>query len=209
MIRLLIADDHPVVREGLARIIETMPGLVVAAQAVDGEGVVNAVRSIPVDAVLMDLNMPGPGFIEVLRRVHDVAPRLPVLILSVHPEEQFALRALRAGAAGYLTKNQSPEQLRDALHKVVRGGRWLSPAVTERLAATLGEVHDGAAHESLSDREFEVLRHLGHGKSAKETAAVLGISHKTVSTYRDRIRQKLALRSNAEIMRYAMEHELA
>lgn len=209
MIRLLIADDHPVVREGLARIIETIPGLHVAGQAVDGDGVVRAVQAARFDAVLMDLNMPGPGFLEVLRRVHEIAPRLPVLILSVHPEEQFALRALHAGAAGYLSKNQSPEQLRDALHKVIRGGRWLSPAVTERLADTFGKAPGGAAHETLSDREFEVLRHLGHGRSAKETAAVLGISPKTVSTYRDRIRQKLALRSNAEIVRYAMEHELA
>jgi len=210
MTRLLIADDHPVVREGLARIVGTMSGLAVAAEATDGDGVIRAVQATPLDAVLMDITMPGPGFLEVLRQVHSLRPRLPVLILSVHPEEQFALRALRGGAAGYLTKNHSPDQLREAIARVVRGGKYISPTLAEHLASVpRGAAFAQAPHETLSDREFEVLRLLGGGSTAKEAGAELGLSPKTIGTYRDRIRQKLTLRSNAEIIRYALAHSLS
>jgi DNA-binding NarL/FixJ family response regulator len=210
VIRLLIADDHPVVREGLARIVATMSGLTVAAEATDGDGVIRAVQTTPFDTVLMDITMPGPGFLEVLRQVRALKPRLPVLILSVHPEEQFAVRALRGGAAGYLTKNHSPDQLREAIARVVRGGRYISPTLAERLASGLGGTACAQApHEALSEREFEVLRLLGGGHTAKEAGAELGLSPKTIGTYRGRIRQKLTLKSNAEIIRYAMAHSLS
>ena len=208
MIRLLIADDHPVVREGLTRIVSGIPGLSGVAEATDGDAAIAAVRTHRLDAVLLDINMPGPGFLEVLRQIREIQPRLPVLILSVHPEEQFAVRALRAGAAGYLTKNHSPEQLREALAKVVRGGRYISPALAERLATGLGPGFEEAPHESLSEREFEALRLLGAGLSVKDVAVKMGISPKTVSTYRDRIREKMRLKTNAEIVRYAVERGL-
>lgn len=208
MTRLLVADDHPIVREGLIRVVGAMPGMTVAAQATTGDEVLAAVTAHELDVVLMDITMPGPGFIEVLRRLRELKPRLPVLILSVHPEEQFAVRALRAGAAGYLTKNQSPDQLVQAIHKVLRGGRWVSPALAERLATTLASDLEQAPHEGLSDREFQALCLLGAGLAVKDVAARMELSPKTVSTYRDRIRHKLALKSNAELVRYAVEHGL-
>jgi two-component system, NarL family, invasion response regulator UvrY len=210
VIRLLIADDHPVVREGLTRIVGTMPGLIVAGEATDGTGVIRAVQERAFDVVLMDITMPGPGFLAVLQQVKALRPRLPVLILSMHPEEQFAVRALRGGAAGYLTKHHSPDQLREAIERVVRGGKYISPSLAERLASRLGEASlANAPHEVLSDREFEVLRILGSGRTAKDAAAELGLSPKTISTYRDRIRQKLTFKSNAEIVRYAVEHGIS
>lgn len=209
MIRLLIADDHPVVREGLSRIVSSMPGVRVVAECGDGDAVVANVKQHELEAVLMDITMPGPGFIEVLRQLRELKPRLPVLILSVHPEEQFATRALRAGAAGYLTKNHSPDQLKEALAKVLRGGKYISPALADRLANSLGPDFQEAPHEALSEREFEALRLLGAGMTARAAAEKMQISPKTVSTYRDRIREKLKLSNNAEIVKYAVERGLS
>lgn len=208
MIRLLVADDHPIVREGLLRVIAATRRMTVAADAKDGHEVLRLVREVNVDVVLLDVSMPGPGFLEVLRGIQRARPSLPVLVLSVHPEEQFAVQALRAGAAGYLTKNESPDRLVEAIGKVLRGGRYVSPTLAERLALGLQRARDGAIHESLSSREFQVLCLLGTGKSARDVAGEMALSVKTVNTYRARLREKLSVRTNAELVRYAVENGL-
>lgn len=208
MIRLLIADDHPIVREGLIRILTAHHGMTVAAEAADGDAVLQHVETTPLDAVLLDITMPGPGFVEVLRRLKQLRPRLPVLVLSIHPELPYALRALRAGADGYLTKRQSPEQLVQAIVKVSGGGKYVSGAVAEQLARRLRADPGDAAHERLSNREFQVLCRLGMGKTVREVAVEMALSVRTVNTYRERIREKLELRTNAELVRYAVEHNL-
>jgi DNA-binding NarL/FixJ family response regulator len=208
VIRLLIADDHPIVREGLRRIAADQPGIAVVAEAQNAHEVLARMSQAPVDVVLLDVSMPGPGFIEVLQQVRRDHPSVKVLVLSVYPEDQWAVRALRAGAAGYLTKDHSPEQLVDAIRRVYRGGKYVSATLAEKLATGL-ELGGGAAlHETLSDREFEVLRGLGAGLSVKDIAARLNLSSKTVSTYRSRILEKMQLRTNADLVRYARHHAL-
>lgn len=208
MIRLLIADDHPIVREGLMRIVGGHHGITVAAEAADGEAVLRHVEHTRLDVVLLDITMPGPGFVEVLRRLKQLRPRLPVLVLSIHPEQPYALRALRAGADGYLTKRQSPEQLVQAIVKVSAGGTYVSAAVAEQLAQRLRADPADVLHERLSNREFQVLSRLGMGKTVREVAAEMALSMRTVNTYRERIREKLELRTNPELVRYAVEHNL-
>lgn len=208
MIRLLVADDHPVVREGLRRIVTDHPGLLVAGEAVDGDQVLSTLRRVAVDVVLLDISMPGPGFLQVLERVRAEHPRLPVLVLSVHPEDQYAVRALRAGAAGYLTKDHSPEQLVEAIRKVHRGGRFVSPSLAERLVIDLAAGRSTAPHEALSDREYEVLCQLGSGRSVKAISVALRLSPKTVSTYRTRLLEKMRVTGNADLVRYAAQHGL-
>lgn len=208
MIRLLIADDHPIVREGLMRIVGGHHGITVAAEAADGEAVLRHVEHTPLDVVLLDITMPGPGFVEVLRRLKQLRPRLPVLVLSIHPEQPYALRALRAGADGYLTKRQSPEQLVQAIVKVSAGGKYVSAGVAEQLAHRLRADPVDISHERLSNREFQVLARLGMGKTVREVAHEMALSMRTVNTYRERIREKLQLRTNAELVRYAVEHNL-
>jgi DNA-binding NarL/FixJ family response regulator len=209
MIRLLIADDHPIVRSGLRRIAEEDKGITVTAEASNGEETLAAMRNAIVDVVLLDVSMPGTPFIETLKRLREDHPTVRVLVLSAHPEDQWAVRALRAGASGYLTKDHSPEQLVDALRRVHRGGRYVSPTLAERLATQLGPEFAGAPHELLSDREFEVLRRLGAGHTVKDVAAELKLSPKTVSTYRTRLMEKLSVSSNADLVRYVSQHGLA
>jgi DNA-binding NarL/FixJ family response regulator len=158
--------------------------------------------------VLLDVTMPGAPFTETLRRLREEHPTVRILVLSAHPEDQWAVRALRGGASGYLTKDHSPEQLLDAIRRVHRGGRYVSPTLAERLAAQLGQDFVGAPHEQLSDREFDVLRGLGTGRTVKEVAAALGLSPKTVSTYRTRLMEKLGFATNADLVRYSAEHGL-
>ena len=208
MIRVLIADDHPVVRSGLRRIAEEDRGITVTAEASNGEETLAAMRTAVVDVVLLDVSMPGTPFIDTLKRLREDHPTVRVLVLSAHPEDQWAVRALRAGASGYLTKDHSPDQLVDAVRRVHRGGRYVSPTLAERLASQLGGALAGAPHEQLSDREFEVLRRLGAGHSVKDVAAELGLSPKTVSTYRARLMEKLSVSSNADLVRYVTQHEL-
>jgi DNA-binding NarL/FixJ family response regulator len=208
MIRLLIADDHPIVRAGLRRIVEEDKSIVVTAEAASGDEALSALRQSAVDLVLLDVTMPGASFTDTLRRLREEHPTVKVLVLSVHPEDQWAVRALRAGASGYLTKDHSPEQLLDAVRRVYRGGRYVSPTLAERLAAQLGPGLAQAPHEALSDREFDVLRGLGTGLSVKEIAAKLGLSPKTVSTYRTRLMEKMHLASAADIVRYVAQHGL-
>jgi len=208
MIRVLIADDHPVVRSGLRRIAEEDRGITVTAEASNGQETLAAMRTAVVDVVLLDVSMPGTPFIDTLKRLREDHPTVRVLVLSAHPEDQWAVRALRAGASGYLTKDHSPDQLVDAVRRVHRGGRYVSPTLAERLASQLGGALAGAPHEQLSDREFEVLRRLGAGHSVKDVAAELGLSPKTVSTYRARLMEKLSVSSNADLVRYVTQHEL-
>lgn len=208
MIRLVIADDHPVVREGLRRIVAEQPGLAVVGEATTGDEVLTEVRRLAVDVLLLDISMPGLRFLELLRRLREEHPRIRVLVLSTHPEEQYAVRALRAGAAGYLTKDHSPEQLVQAIGKVVRGGKFVSASLAEKLARDLDLGRDQLPHELLSDREYEVLCLLGSGRSVKEVAAMLSLSPKTASTYRARLLEKMRLSTNADLVRYAAQHGL-
>ena len=208
MIRVLIADDHPVVRAGLRRIAEEDKDIIVTAEASNGEEMLTAMRSAIVDIVLLDISMPGVPFIDTLKRLREDHPTVRVLVLSAHPEDQWAVRALRAGASGYLTKDHSPDQLVAAVRRVFRGGRYVSPTLAEQLATRLGSEFAGAPHEMLSDREFDVLRGLGAGHTVKDVASDLGLSPKTVSTYRTRLMEKLAVGSNADLVRYASQHGL-
>lgn len=208
MIRLLIADDHPIVRSGLRRIAEEGDGITVTAEASNGQEALAAMRTTAVDIVLLDISMPGAPFLETLTRLREEHPSVRVLVLSAHPEDQWAVRALRAGASGYLTKDHSPTQLVEAVRRVFRGGRYVSPTLAERLASRLGAEFAGAPHEQLSDREFEVLRRLGAGHTVKDVAAALRLSPKTVSTYRARLMEKLGVTSNADLVRYVSHHGL-
>ncbi|HSB53672.1 MAG TPA: response regulator transcription factor [Gemmatimonadales bacterium] len=208
MIRLLIADDHPIVREGLRRIAADQPGITVVAEAQTADEALARMSQAPVDVMLLDVSMPGPGFIEVLQQVRRDHPTVKVLVLSVHPEDQWAVRALRAGAAGYLTKDHSPEQLIEAIRRVYRGSKYVTAALAEKLATGLEAGGGVTPHETLSDREYEVLRGLGAGLSVKDIAARLNLSSKTVSTYRSRILEKMQLRTNADLVRYVRDHAL-
>ena len=197
MIRILVVDDHPIVRAGLRRIAEDDRGITVTAEATSGEDALAALRQNVADVVLLDVSMPGSPFTETLRRLREEHPTVRILVLSAHPEDQWAVRALRGGASGYLTKDHSPEQLLDAIRRVHRGGRYVSPTLAERLAAQLGQDFVGAPHELLSDREFDVLRGLGAGRTVKEVASALDLSPKTVSTYRARLMEKMQFATTA------------
>lgn len=208
MIRVLLADDHSVVRAGIGRILEEAPDVEVVGQVADGHALLERLASGGIDVVVLDIGMPGPGFTEILARARDGRSRIAVLVLSVHPEDQYALRALKAGAGGYLTKDRSPEELVDAVRRVAAGGRYVSASLAERLARAVGEPAPPAGLETLSDREFQVLRLLGSGKTVGDAARELSLSPKTISTYRSRILQKLNLGTTAELVRYAVEMRL-
>jgi two-component system invasion response regulator UvrY len=208
MIRLLIADDHPIVREGLRRIVQDAPGVEVVGEVANGDELLERLPRLPADIVLLDVTMPGPGFLEVLQRLRSEHPTVAVLVLSVHPEDQYAVRALRAGASGYLTKDHSPEELTEAIRRVHRGHRYVSAQLAERLAADLTAGSREVRHEVLSDREYAVLCLLGSGRTVKEIAGSLQLSPKTVSTYRTRVLEKMHASSNADLVRYAALHGL-
>jgi DNA-binding NarL/FixJ family response regulator len=207
-IRILIADDHPIVRQGLRRIVEADAGLVISGEAGDAAALLKALETAATDLVLLDVSMPGGPFLETLRALRERHPTIRVLVLSVHPEEQWAVRALRAGASGYLTKDHSPDQLLEAIRRVYRGGKYVSPTLAERLASQLDGGGQRAPHELLSDREFEVMRRLGSGLTVSQIASELGLSAKTVSTYRTRILEKMAVATNADLVRYAARYGL-
>ena len=208
MIRLFIADDHPVVRAGLRHILEQDPGMVVTGEAASRSELLDALTRTIADVVLLDVSMPGGSFADTLLRLRDEHPSVKVLVLSVHPEDQFAVRALRAGASGYVTKDHSATVLLDAVRRVYRGGRYISDTLAERLASFVDPRFEGMPHERLSDREFEVLRSLGTGLSVKEAADALQLSPKTVSTYRARLLEKMGLSGTADIVRYVAVHGL-
>lgn len=207
MIRVLIADDHSVVREGIRRILSDNGDIKVVGEAADGTQALKLAASERPDVLLLDLAMPGPGFMEVLEQVRAAHPALKVLVLSAHGEDQYARRVLKAGAVGYITKNHTPEELVAALRRVAGGSRYVSQAMADRLAADLA-TPDRSPQELLSNREYQVLALLGAGKSVKEIAGGTGLSSKTVSTYRTRLLQKLGLRTTADLIRYALEHDI-
>lgn len=208
MIRIVLADDHPVVRQGLHRVLEEREDIKVVAEVGTADELTTKLRDTPADVVLLDVAMPGPGVLEILRQLKATHPSLRCLVLSMYAEEQYAVRALKAGAAGYLTKDRPPEELIAAVQKVCRGGVHVSPTLAERLARGLAAGSERSPHEALSDREFEVLKQIAAGDSVKAIGARLGLSPKTVSTYRARILEKLGLKTNADLVRYALEHRL-
>jgi len=208
MIRVAIADDHPIVRQGLRRIATDGAKIAVAGEAATAAELFCLVAGAPVDVVLLDVSMPGSAFVETVHELLDRFPSVKVLVLSVHPEDQWALRALRAGASGYLTKDHSPEQLVEAIHRVARGGKYVSETLAEKLAGLVDLGAQYVPHEQLSDREFEVLCSLGRGMTVKDVAIQMQLSSKTVSTYRARLLEKMHLGTNADLVRYVVEHDL-
>jgi two-component system invasion response regulator UvrY len=208
MIKVVVVDDHAVVREGLKRIIAESGGMVVSGEAADGHEAMQVIKKDPCDVVLLDITMPNKSGLDVLKELHAESPRLPVLVLSMHPEDQYAMRVLRAGAAGYVTKESAPAKLVQAIRKVVRGGKYVSPTLAEKLVYDLGAQTDKAPHEILSDREYQVLCMIGSGKTVTQIAEELALSVKTISTYRVRILEKLRMNNNAEITRYAIKEGL-
>jgi len=208
MLRILVADDHTVVRRGLRQILlEGFPGAAIEEVA-DAEDLVKQVMKLPWDVVISDLSMPGRSGLDALQQIKQLQPGLPVLILSIHPEDQYALRVLKAGASGYLSKDMAPDELVNAVQKVMLGKKYISAAVAEKLASALDQDTSKAPHESLSDREFSVLKMLAAGKSVSEIADSLFLSVTTVSTYRARILAKMSLKNNADLTLYAVEHKL-
>ena len=209
MIRIVIADDHAIVREGLKRIVSEADDMDVLAEAADGTEVMQRVRELEFDVLVQDLSMPGRSGMELIKLVKAEKPHLRILVLSMHQELQYAVRAIKSGASGYLTKESAPAQLVQALRKIAAGGAYISAEVAEQLA--LGAMPGGpaASHESLSAREFEVLRLLAGGMSVTDAAVRLHLSVKTVSTHKAHLMQKLSLRNQSELVRYAIRHGLA
>ena len=207
MIRVLIADDHAIVREGLKQILADTNDILPVGEAADGLEVVKKVSADKFDVVLLDISMPRSTGLEVLKQIKREAPALPVLILTIYPESQYAIRALKAGASGYLMKESSPEELVKAVRTVAAGRKYISESLAEKLAFEL-ETHDGPVHESLSDREYQVFCGIATGKTVTELASDLALSVKTVSTYRSRVLEKMQLRNNVEITHYAIRNEL-
>jgi DNA-binding NarL/FixJ family response regulator len=206
MIRVVLADDHPVVRQGLIRMLAD-GGIKVVADVGNAGALMDALGRVEADVVVLDINMPGRSGIEALAEIRKHFPRVGALVLSVHPEEQFAVRAIRAGAAGYLTKDAAPAQLVEAVRALAAGQRYITPAVANALA---GALHRSGRppHDDLSGRELRVLTMIGAGRTVSEIAAELSISVKTVSTYRTRILEKLELKTTAELARYAILERL-
>jgi len=207
MIRILIADDHAVVRQGLIQIVSDTSDIVVSDEASNGREVLAKISKNKYDVVVLDVAMPDFSGLDILNEIKRENPELPVLMLSIYPEEQYAVRALKAGASGYLTKKVAPKELIRAIRKVYSGGKYVTSTLAERLAFYLAE-DEKPLHESLSDREFQVMLRLAEGKRIKDIAKALFISDKTVSSYKSRIFEKMRMTSNAELTRYAIKHGL-
>jgi len=207
-LRILIVDDHPIVRQGLRQTLADAAQIGEIAEAATPQEALDLVGQREWDAVILDIGLPGRGGLEVLKDIKREVPRLPVLILSMHSEDQYAVRALRAGAAGYLTKEAAPKNLIDAIRRVAAGGRYISPELAERLATELTPDATRPLHASLSDREFDVMRAIASGQTVGEIADRLSLSVKTVSTYRTRILEKMRLKNNAEMMHYVHTNHL-
>ncbi len=206
--RILIADDHAVVRRGLKQILVEAFKRSVFGEAANSQEALECVWKEPWDVVILDLTMPGRSGLEVLREIKRARPKLPVLILSMHPEDQFAVRLLKAGASGYMTKESAPSELVGAVNKAVAGGRYVSVALAEKLASLIVNDVQAAPHESLSDREFLILRLIASGKTVSWIAHDLSLSVKTVSTYRSRLLEKMSLTNNSELVHYAFQYQL-
>jgi DNA-binding NarL/FixJ family response regulator len=208
MQRILIVDDHAVVRDGLKKILEERPVAVTFGEASTAPEALRLVRTGNWDVVVLDLSLGDKSGLEVLKELKQLRPRLPVLILSMHSEEQYARRAFKAGATGYITKDSSRAELVKAIDKVIKGGVYISHALAERLVVDLGNTLGRDPHEALSDREFEVMRWIASGKTVGEIAEMLNLSDKTISTYRTRILEKMGMKTNAELIHYAIQNKL-
>ncbi len=208
MTKVLIVDDHAVVREGLKQILAETPEMVVASEARTGEEALEKVASEHYDIVVLDISLPDMSGLEVLKQIKDLHPQLGVLVLTIHPEEQYAVRVLQAGASGYMTKETAPDELVAAIRKIAQGGKYVSSTLAEKLAFDLGPDAKAAPHAALSDRELRVLHLMASGKTITAISKELCISRKTVSTYRRRILDKMRMETTAELIRYAIENEL-
>jgi DNA-binding NarL/FixJ family response regulator len=209
MIRIVLADDHAIVREGLKRIVGEAEGFQVVGEAADGTEVMRAVRELDFDVLVLDLSMPGRSGMELIKLVKSEKPKLKVLVLSMHQETQYAVRAIKSGASGYLTKETAPAQLELAIRKIAGGGAYISAEVAEQLALGAMPGSETLPHETLSDREFQVFRALVAGDAVSDIAATLNLSVKTVSTHKANLMQKLGLANQTELVRYALKHGLA
>jgi len=206
MIKVLIADDHAVVREGIKHIFNETPDIQVAGEAGNGQEVLEHIGKQEFDLLLLDIAMPGRDGLEILKEVKMLNPKLTVLMLSMFPEEQYALRALKSGASGYLTKDTIPKELVKAVRKVLKGGNYLSSAFSDRLLTEITSNTTKPLHEALSDREFQVMRMIASEKTMNEIADELSLSPKTVYTYRTRILEKMGMKNNMEVTHYATKH---
>lgn len=208
MIRVVLADDHNIVRAGLKELLSDTGDIEVVGEATDGYTVMARVRELEFDVLVLDMSMPGRSGIELIKQVKSEKPKLRVLVLSMHSEEQYAVRALKAGASGYLTKESAAEQLVAAIRRVAGGGAYVSPETAERLALEAGAPSEAAPHTLLSDREYQVFEMIAAGCSISEIARRLSLSVKTVSTHKTRIMQKMGAASQADLIRYAIRHGL-
>ncbi len=208
VIRVFIVDDHAIVREGLKQILADTPDLVVAGDAETGHEAIKLARQGKYDILLLDISMPDRSGIEVLKQIKKEAPDIAVLMLSMHREDQYAIRSLKAGAAGYLNKQSAPAELVVAIREVIAGRKYISNALAQELANQVGGNHQTALHETLSDREYQTMTMIASGKCVSDIATELNLSVKTVSMYRARLLQKMKLKNNAELMHYAMKNKL-
>jgi DNA-binding NarL/FixJ family response regulator len=208
VIRVLLADDHAIVRAGLKEILADTGDIAVAGEATNGQEVMAQIRARDFDVAVLDMSMPGRSGIELIKQVKDEKPKLRILVLTMHSEEQYAVRALRAGASGYLTKEAAADQLVAAIRRIAAGGAYVSPETAERLALGAAPRAEAAPHTLLSDREFQVLQMIAGGRTVGEIAKRLSLSVKTVSTHKTRILVKMGLANQAELIRYALEHKL-
>lgn len=208
MIKILVADDHAIVREGLKQIVADAPDMVVTDEASTGQEALSKALQNDYSVILLDITMPNRSGFDILKELKSQKPELPVLILSMHPEEQYAVRALKAGASGYLTKESAPNELITAILKVSSGGKYISSSLAEKLAFELETGTQEPLHRALSDREYQVMCLIASGKTVKEIAGELLLSVYTISTYRARVLQKMRLKNNAELVRYTIENHL-
>jgi two-component system invasion response regulator UvrY len=208
MIKILIADDHAIVREGLKQILAETSDMIVADEAADGKEVLEKIRKNRYDVVVLDISMPGKCGMDILKQLSYEKLNLPVLVLSMHSEEQYAIRVLKAGASGYLTKESAPDELIKAIRKVSQGGKYITSTLAEKLALELHANAEKPPHKMLSDREYQVLCLIANGKAVKDIARELCLSEKTISTYRSRILEKMKMKTNAELIHYAIKNKL-
>jgi DNA-binding NarL/FixJ family response regulator len=208
MVNIIIVDDHPIVRQGLKQILSEEPDMAVFGEAQNSQEVLELIRKQDWDIVVLDISMPGRGGLDVLKEIKHERPKLPVLILSIHPEDQYAVRALKAGASGYLTKESAPEALVRAIRKILRGGKYVSSTLAEKLAYNLEAETEKPLHETLSDREYQVMLMIAQGKTTNAIAEEMALSVKTVSTYRARILEKMKMNTIADITYYVIKNNL-
>jgi two-component system invasion response regulator UvrY len=208
MRKVLIVDDHEVVRDGVKRLLEEQPGAIACGEAGSPDQAIGMALAADWDAVVLDLSFAGKSGLEFLKELKQHRPRLPVLVLTMHSEEQYARRAFKAGAAGFITKDSPRAELSRAIHKVMEGGKYFSPALAERLVVDLERGVDRPPDEKLSDREYQVMRLIASGKTLSEIASLLSLSDKTISTYRARLMEKMGMRTNAELTHYAIQNKL-